>query len=75
MLFERTQPEHPVQATNLKKYDKTKDLFDLVSSYKGLAGIADITWRYKGYFDKGTSNGSLWTGGTLLPLKKFQNNF
>jgi len=29
----------------------------------------------RGYFDKGTSKGSLWQGATLKPLKKFEDNF
>lgn len=37
--------------------------------------IADNTKHYRGYFDKGTSTGSMWVGSVLKPLKKYQGNF
>ena len=40
-----------------------------------MAGIVDNVTKGRGYFDKGTSTGSLWTGATLKPLKKFEGNF
>ena len=40
-----------------------------------MAGIVDNIKKYRGYFDKGTSNGSLWIGATLKPLRKFEDNF
>lgn len=51
------------------------DPFLIKTSYKGLAGIADNLRQFRGYFDKGKSNGSMWVGATLKPLKKFENNF
>lgn len=47
----------------------------LTTSYKGHAGIVDNLKKYKGYFERGTSSGSLWIGATLKPLKKFEGNF
>lgn len=40
-----------------------------------MAGVVDNIKKFKGYFDKGSSNGSLWVGATLKPLKKFEDNF
>jgi len=40
-----------------------------------MAGIVDNIKKFKGHFDKNKSNGSLWVGATLKPLKKFENNF
>ena len=40
-----------------------------------MAGIVDNLRKFRGYFDKETSNGSLWLGATLKPLKKFEDNF
>lgn len=40
-----------------------------------MAGIVDNLKKYRGYFDKGTSNASLWVGASLKPLKKFEDNF
>jgi len=45
------------------------------TSYKGMAGIVDNIKKYRGYFDKGTSSGSLWVGASLRPLKRFEDNF
>ena len=47
----------------------------MITSYKGRAGIADNTRKYKGFFNKGKSGGSVWVGATLNPLKKFLMNF
>lgn len=55
--------------------NEVSEHFNLVSSYKGMSGIVDNIQKYKGYFDKGTSNGSLWIGASLKPLKKFEDNF
>jgi len=62
-------------ATRLEKFGQTMDHFELFTSYKGKAGIVNNLKKYKGYFDKETSNGSLWIGPTLKPLKRFVNNF
>ena len=35
----------------------------------------DNLQHFMGYLDKGTSNGSLWVGVTLQPMKKFKDNF
>lgn len=51
------------------------DPFTIESSYKGNALVTDNLQSFKGYFDKGTSNGSLWIGATMKPLKKFEDNF
>lgn len=51
------------------------DHFQIRTSYKGMAGIVDNLSKFRGYFDKDSSNGSLWKGATLKPLKKFENNF
>lgn len=51
------------------------DHFEARTSYKGMAGIVDNITKYRGYFDKGTSNGSLWVGATLKPMKRFEDNF
>lgn len=75
MYFERRQAKHSTQAKRLQKYSETMDPFVMRTSYKGMAGIVDNLRKYKGYFDKGSSNGSLWVGATLRPLRKFQNNF
>lgn len=37
--------------------------------------IADNLERFTGYFDRGTSNGSLYRGTMLKPMKKFKDNF
>ena len=51
------------------------DHFMVRTSYKGMAGIVDHIKKYRGYFDKDTSNGSLWIGATLKPLRKFKDSF
>ena len=62
-------------ATRLQKYSATMDHFMVRTSYKGMAGIVDHIKKYRGYFDKDTSNGSLWIGATLKPLRKFKDSF
>ena len=73
--FERLQPVHTTMASRLQKFSSTMDHFQVVTSYKGMAGIVDNIKKYRGYFDKGISNGSLWVGATLKPLKRFEDNF
>jgi hypothetical protein len=69
------QPKHPAQANRLEKYGKTMDHLVAQTSYKGMEGVVDNLKKYRIYFDKGTSNGSLWVGATMMPLKKFKDNF
>lgn len=73
--FERLQATHPAMASRLQKFSSSMDHFSFRSSYKGMAGIVDNIAKYRGYFDKGTSNGSMWVGATLKPLKRFEDNF
>jgi replication fork clamp-binding protein CrfC len=37
--------------------------------------IVDNVQKFRGYLKNGTNFGSLWIGATLLPLKKFRDNF
>lgn len=73
--FERLQPAHPTMASRMAKMSAEKEHFSAYRSYKGHAGIVDNFKKFRGYFDKGTSNGSLWVGATLRPLRKFEDNF
>jgi len=76
IYIDRLTGTHPAMTKRLEKYSKKMDHFDIETSYKGLAGITDNLQNYRGFFDKGTSNGALWVGqGSLKPLKKFENNF
>ena len=59
----------------LSKQNGGANRFLLKTSYKGLAGIVDNERKYKGLFMPGTSAGSLWTGATNKPLKRFNDNF
>lgn len=40
-----------------------------------MAGLVDNVAKFMGYLDKTTSNGSLYTGVTLRPMKFFKDNF
>ena len=65
----------PAQQKRLDKISVNAEPFVIQSSYKGDALVTDNHQEFKGYFDKGSSNGSLWIGATLKPLKKFVDNF
>ena len=70
----RLQPSHPAQASRINALSSSEDLIEWFYSYKAQQGIVDNIRKYRGYFDKGESNGSLWTGATLKPMKRFKNN-
>lgn len=73
--FSRYEPQTELQATKLAKLSQIQDNFTLNKSYKGMAGIVDNLQRFNGYLDKGTSNGAIWVGVTIQPMKKFKDNF
>lgn len=53
------------------KYEGQIDQFILKKSYKGPKGILDHVEKERGYFDKDTSNGSLWGGSAMKPLQRY----
>ena len=73
--FEYYEPPTETQAKKMASMNNEQENFRLTRSYKGLAGIVDNVSQYMGYLDKDTSNGSLWTGVTLRPMKYFKDNF
>ena len=73
--FDNYEPPTETQAKRLNGLTGDQENFRLTRSYKGMAGIVDNVSKYMGYLDKGTSNGSIYTGVTLRPLKQFKDNF
>jgi hypothetical protein len=73
--FENYEPTTETQAKKLATMTDDQENFRLTRSFKGLAGIVDNITKYMGYLDRGTSNGSIYTGVTLRPMKFFKDNF
>lgn len=57
------------------KMSGTMDHFQMKTNYMGRQGIVHNLRKYRGYFNKGTSTGSLWKGATLKPMDRFEGNF
>ena len=73
--FKKRRGTSPLNQKRLDKYEETRDQFEMISSFKGKAGITDFVKEFKGFFNKGLNTGTVWIGETLNPLKRYLMNF